>query len=65
MILLQDAAGRKNTSMFPAEIARALLHGILTVGRRRIPGETHNKLDGLADTSAMCSIYTLSIMMSY
>ena len=39
--------------------------GILTVGRRGSPGETHTFLDGLADTGAMCSTYKLSIMMDY
>ena len=51
--------------MLLAEITRALPHGILTVGRRGLPGETHTNLDGLADTGAMCSTYKLSIMMSY
>ena len=65
MILLQNASGAKNKPMLPAEIARALPHGILTVGRRGSPGETHTYLDGLADTGAMCSTYKLSIMMDY
>ena len=65
MILLQDVAGRKNKPMLPAEIACALPHGILTVGRRISPAETYNCLDGLADTGATCSTYKHSIMMAY
>jgi len=65
MILLQNVSGGKNKPMLPAEIARALPHGILAVGRRGSPSETHTHLDGLADTGAMCSTYKLSIMMAY
>ena len=62
MILLQNVSGGKNKPMLPAEIARAVPHGILTVGRRGSPSETHTFLDNLADTGAMCSTYKLSIM---
>ena len=51
--------------MLPAEITRALPRCILTVGRRTSYAETHNCLDGLADTDAMYSTYKLSIMMDY
>ena len=53
MILLQNMSGGKNTPMLPADIARALPHGILTVGRRESPDETYTRLDGLADTGAI------------
>ena len=65
IILPQDVAGRKNKPMLLAEIAHALPHGILTVGRLGSPDETHTRLDGLADTGAMCSTYKLSIIMDY
>ena len=36
-----------------------------TVGRRNSHEETHVRLDGVADTSAMASTYKLSSMMAY
>ena len=65
MILLQNISGDNNKPMIPAEIACALPHGILMVGRRGSPREIHTHLGGLADTGAMCSTYKLSIRMSY